>query len=147
MSGRRSKLYSIFKFKCPHCHQGEFFQSRNPYDLAKAGDLLVACPVCHRRYTPEPGFYFGAMYVAYALAVALFVSIYVATWVLYPDTPLWVHSALIIGGLLVLGPYLYALSKTIWANLFFSYKGVDPTERERMQKEQRRGARGADDPR
>ncbi len=137
MAAKRSALYSIFKFKCPHCHEGEFFVNRNPYHLTTVGDILTTCPVCARRYTPEPGFYFGAMYVAYALGVALFVAVYVATWVLYPQAELPLYSALIIGSLIILGPYLYALSKTIWANLFFSYKGVEPTEKERAQLRER----------
>jgi uncharacterized protein (DUF983 family) len=131
MAGERSKLYSIFKFKCPHCHEGEFFVDRNPYHLVRIGDLLETCPVCHRKYTPEPGFYFGAMYVAYALGVALFVTIYIATAVLYPEAPMWLYIALIIGSLVVIGPYMYAISKTIWANLFFNYKGVELTDKER----------------
>jgi uncharacterized protein (DUF983 family) len=131
MAGARSKLYSIFRFKCPHCHEGEFFVDRNPYHLARIGDLLEACPVCHRKYTPEPGFYFGAMYVAYGLGVGLFVTIYIVTAILYPEAPMWLYIALILGSLVLLGPYLYALSKTIWANLFFSYKGVELTGKER----------------
>jgi uncharacterized protein (DUF983 family) len=138
MAGRRSKLYSIFRYKCPHCHEGEFFVSRNPYDLGRAGDLLAACPVCQRRYTPEPGFYFGAMYVAYAMAVALFIALYLVSSTLYPDMPLWGYSAIIVGGLFLFAPYLYAISKTIWANLFFSYKGVELTEKEKEQLKERR---------
>ncbi len=131
MAAGRSKFYSIFNFKCPHCHEGEFFVDRNPYHLARIGDILDVCPVCKRRYSPEPGFYFGAMYVAYGLGVALFVSIYIATAVLYPAAPMWLYIVLIFAGLIFLGPYMYALSKTIWANLFFNYKGVEPTQKER----------------
>ena len=115
---------------------------RNPYNLAKAGDLLRECPVCHRRYEPEPGFFYGAMYVSYALAVALFVSIYVATLMLAPEAPMWVSVVLVLVGLVVLAPLLYALSKTIWANLFFGYKGVALTEKElRTQRDQKAAAR------
>ena len=57
-----NKLYAVFKFKCPHCHEGEFFVDRNPYHLSTVGDLHETCSVCHRKYTPEPGFYYGGMY-------------------------------------------------------------------------------------
>ena len=70
-----TKLYSIFKLKCPKCHEGEFFESRL-YDLKKLGHVLEECPTCKTSYVPEPGFYFGAMYVSYALGVALFVTIW-----------------------------------------------------------------------
>lgn len=126
-----SKLYSIFRFKCPHCHEGEFFISRNPYDLAKAGDMHEACTVCGRRYAPEPGFYYGAMYVSYALGVALFVGVYLMLAVLTPDLPTWAVVTTVLVSLLVLTPLIYASSKIIWGNLFFSYKGVELTAKER----------------
>jgi len=130
MISKGTKVYSILHKKCPHCQEGEFFVSRNPYDLSKAGDLLPHCPVCKRIYTPEPGFYYGGMYVAYALAVALFVTIYVAVQVLYPQAPLWLYATLVLVGLFGLGPWMYAVSKIMWANLFFPYKGVERTPAE-----------------
>ncbi len=138
MFSKGTKLYSIFKFKCAHCHEGEFFVDRNPYHLSQVGDLLDNCPICHRKYSPEPGFFFGAMYVSYALGVAMFVTIYVATAVLYPAAPMWLYITLILASLFLLGPYLYALSKTIWANLFFTYKGVGLTEKEKSYQQHRR---------
>lgn len=125
-----TKMYSIAHKKCPHCHEGEFFVSRNPYNLSKAGEVNENCSVCKRKLSIEPGFYYGAMYVAYALAVATYVSIYVATNVLYPSASTLVQILLIIGGLILTGPWLYALSKMIWGNFFIAYKGVEPTEKE-----------------
>jgi len=119
---KKTKLYSIFKFKCPRCHEGEFLESRNVYNLKKAGDIKAKCECCNLKYSPEPGFYYGAMFVSYALGVALFVTIWVATSVLYPDYSAELLLGLIIGSILILGPYLYALSKIIWANFFFHYE-------------------------
>lgn len=132
-----SKAYSIFRYKCPHCHEGEFFVDRNPYHLSTAGDVLERCPVCNRRYTPEPGFYYGGMYVAYALAVATCTTIYVATYVLWPSAPTGATAALVLGGLIILAPWLYAISKTIWANFFMGYKGVELTEKEKQKAAER----------
>ncbi len=143
MFKKGSKAYSIAHKKCPFCHEGAFFVDDNPYNLSKAGDLLDECPVCHRKYEPEPGFYYGGMYVSYALAVALFVTIYVAVQVLYPESPLWLYVALTLGSLVVLGPWMYALSKVIWANLFFKYTGIDLTPAEREKAAQRAARRTA----
>jgi hypothetical protein len=131
MFSKGSKLYSILRSKCPHCHEGDFFVDADAYHLKRAGDLLDQCPVCARRYTPEPGFYYGGMYVSYALGVALFVSIYVAILVLYPSAGMWTYIGSVIGGTVALSPVLYKYSKIIWANLFFHYKGVALTEQER----------------
>lgn len=127
---KESKLYSVFKFRCPHCHEGDFFISKNPYDLSKAGEIHEHCHVCKRKLSIEPGFYYGAMYVAYALAVATYVSVYVATSVLYPQASTLTIILLIVGSLIVTGPWLFALSKIIWGNFFIRYKGVPLTEKE-----------------
>jgi hypothetical protein len=125
MIPKGNKLYSILHRKCPHCHEGEFMVSRNPYELGKAGDLLEGCSVCHRKFATEPGFYYGGMYVSYGLAVALCVSIWVAVTVLAPTSGDTTRLLLVLTGLLVATPVLYAWSKIFWANLFIHYKGVD----------------------
>lgn len=125
-----TKLYSIFNMKCPHCHEGDFFISNNPYNLKKAGDMHEHCEVCHRKLSKEPGFYFGALYVAYGIGVAVLVSVVVGTYVLFPQAPTSAYIGLITMILVIGGPYFYAISKTIWANLFYEYKGVEKTKKE-----------------
>lgn len=117
-----TKLYSIFRMKCPHCHEGDFFLA-NPYNLKKAGEMHDKCPVCHEKLSIEPGFYYGAMYVAYGLGVASFVAGVVATRVLYPEATAEIYIAVVGAIIVLLGPLLFALSKIIWANLFMKYKG------------------------
>lgn len=121
MAWKDTMLYSILGFKCPYCHEGDFFIS-HPYDLKRTGDIHDTCPKCNGRFNIEPGFYYGAMYVSYAIGVAAMVTVWVATAVLFPGmTP----TALVISILatLILGsPLFYALSKIIWANIFFKYK-------------------------
>ncbi|MCB0795698.1 MAG: DUF983 domain-containing protein [Flavobacteriales bacterium] len=119
----RGPWKSLFGFRCPHCHEGEFFVDRNPYRLSTIGDVRESCSVCGRSYSKEPGFYYGAMYVAYALGVATFVSVYVAMIVLFPEASTEMYVGVVLAALLLLTPFLFALSKIIWANMFISYKG------------------------
>lgn len=117
-----SKLYSILHFKCPHCHEGEFFISRNPYDLGVMSKTHERCSNCKERFSMEPGFYYGAMYVSYALGVAHIVSFLVARYVLVIELEFWNFTIIVAISLLALTPIYYALSKIIWANLFMNYK-------------------------
>ncbi|MBK8582320.1 MAG: DUF983 domain-containing protein [Flavobacteriales bacterium] len=134
MDLKGTKLYSILNFKCPYCHEGQFFVA-HPYNLRRAGDLLDKCPKCQRRYTIEPGFYYGAMYVSYAMTVAVAVSIWVAILVLNPEMDLDWQVGL-IGAVMVLGaPLFYALSKITWANMFLEYKGPSSGTEEQRQPE------------
>lgn len=122
MIKKGTKLYSILKFKCPHCHEGHFFKG-HPYNLKKAGDIYEKCEVCGEKYSKEPGFYYGSMYVSYGLGVVLFVTIYVSKILFFPEVSAISTSIITVVSLLAFSPIMYALSKIIWANLFYSYKG------------------------
>ena len=115
-----SKLYSIFNFKCPRCQEGDFFVT-NPYNLKQSGNTHEKCPNCAQEYSPEPGFYFGAMYVGYALGVALFVTIWASCNLFFDEMNVWIQISLVVGFSVVLTPLIYALSKIIWANFFIHY--------------------------
>ncbi len=115
-----SKLYSIITFKCPHCHEGKFFVDQ-PYNLSRSGETLEECPLCHQNYSPEPGFYFGAMYVSYALGVALFVTIWASCNWFFDDVSVWLQIGLVVGASIFLGPLFNATSKIIWANFFIHF--------------------------
>ena len=125
------KLKSIFTFKCPQCLKGEFFESRNPYNLKKMGNVRECCSECGLKYEREVGFFYGAMYVSYALGVALFVSLWVATEILYPNYSTGFLIGLIISATIGFAPLLYAFSKIIWINLFVSAKNLDTSKAER----------------
>ena len=120
MLGKGTKLYSIGKMVCPRCQEGPFFVS-HPYNLRKVGELHEHCPKCGLKYEKEVGFYYGAMYVSYALGVALFVACWVSFNLFFPSASTGLQIFTIIALSLAAGPYLYALSKIIWANFFFHY--------------------------
>lgn len=120
MFGKGSKLYSIFAMKCPRCHEGDVFETRNPYKKMSA--IHTNCSHCGLRYEKEMGFFFGAMYVSYMLNIALFVTAVVAYFVLldqYLEGWALMTIYVIITALLV--PVYYRLSRTIWLNFFDSY--------------------------
>ena len=120
---KESKFYSILKGKCPRCHEGDMFENKNPYYLKKTMAMHNECQVCGQKFNPEPGFYFGAMYVSYGIGVALFVATWVAILILAPAS----HPAVIFAWVLVvvflLAPISFRLSRKIWINLFIKYEG------------------------
>ncbi|MEY4126893.1 MAG: hypothetical protein RL737_1082 [Bacteroidota bacterium] len=116
-----SKLYSIATMTCPQCQESHMMVA-NPYRFSTMGEVKDKCEVCGLDLKPEPGFYYGAMYVSYALGVAVFVSIWASCNWFFDNVGVWTQITLVLIALIGLGPYLYALSKVIWANFFFSYK-------------------------
>jgi uncharacterized protein (DUF983 family) len=126
MLKKGTKLYSILKLKCPHCQVGDFYKSRNPYNFSSMSEVKDRCENCQKKFSLEPGFYYGAMYVSYALGVAHVVSFVVAKFVLEIEMEFWNFIILVASFLIIATPLYYALSKIVWANLFMNYKEEKP---------------------
>jgi uncharacterized protein (DUF983 family) len=120
MFEKGTKMYSIRKFKCPHCQEGDFLVS-NIYDLSHVGDVRDSCEKCDASFTKEPGFYFGAMYVAYGIGVVLILTLWATFNLLFENISTGVLIAVIVLSIVILSPYLFASSKIIWANMFIPY--------------------------
>lgn len=117
MIKKGTKVYSILKSKCPHCHEGDFFEG----SFFKA-QVKERCDVCNERFSKEPGFYQGSYYVVYALGVAIFVTIWVSINLFFSSIGFDATLIAIVAGLILSSPFTYPLSKTIWANFFFHYQ-------------------------
>lgn len=83
------------------------------------------CPVCEQKYEPETGFFYGAMYVSYALGVAEFVTIWVAYNVLSSEVNVGILISMVLGALVVLFPVNFRLARLVWINLFIKYTGKE----------------------
>ncbi|WP_299136512.1 DUF983 domain-containing protein [uncultured Tenacibaculum sp.] len=123
MFGKGSKLYSIFKSKCPQCHEGDFFKYRISINPKKITKLHDNCPNCNLKYMMEPSFFFGAMYINYGIAVALFVAIFIISKLFFGLSILQSFIAIIIVSFL-LTPFSLRLSRIIWINLFVKYNKI-----------------------
>lgn len=117
-----TKIYSILNKKCPQCHEGDFFVS-SIYDFKYMGDVKENCPHCGLKYSKEPGFFYGAMYVAYALGVATFVTLWVSFNLFFDNVSIGWQIGSIVASIIILSPAIYAYSKIIWSNMFVKYDG------------------------
>lgn len=120
MFKKGSLLYSILNGKCPRCHKGDFFLHKTTYNPKKVTALHEECSHCKLKYMMEPSFFFGAMYVNYALAVALFVGIFIICKVFLGMAILHSFITIVVVSLL-LTPVTIRLSRIIWINIFVRY--------------------------
>jgi uncharacterized protein (DUF983 family) len=65
-------LINFFKTKCPKCENGKIYHGF--YLKARMNEK---CPSCQLKFEKEPGFFFGAMYVSYAMSIAECVTVFV----------------------------------------------------------------------
>ena len=62
----RSRFNSIVTHHCPRCRQGRLFETRIT-SLQKLFHMNTHCPICGLNNYPEPGFYYGAMFISYII--------------------------------------------------------------------------------
>jgi len=121
MIKKGTKLFSVIKNKCPRCQKGDFFISSNPLNFKGNLKIHEKCPNCDLKYMIEPSFFYGAMYVSYALTVAIAVAIFIICQLLGLNM-VWTLASIIIVLILMI-PYLVRISRLIYINIFVGYQG------------------------
>lgn len=119
MFKKGTKINSIAFGLCPKCQSESMYVKRNPY-FGKLFKMHEQCSVCGTKYKIEPSFFYGAMYVSYALGVALAIAVFIISKMVFQYELLQSFFA-IIAALILLMPLLIRLSRNIWINLFISF--------------------------
>jgi uncharacterized protein (DUF983 family) len=97
------------------------YLDKNPYNLGNVYKMHDKCSHCGLHYKIEPSFFYGAMYVSYALGVAFSVAAFIIAFVLI-GASLKTAFIVIVATLILLMPITMRLSRNIWINFFISYR-------------------------
>jgi uncharacterized protein (DUF983 family) len=122
-ASKRSTLASIFQQRCPRCRTGRIFR----YSIFRGfPKMLDHCPHCSLKFEREEGYFLGAMYISYALGVALIALIAAALWAV---TGWWITRDTIwaMAIFVPIAPTLTLFSRVLWIYLDQS---VDPEPRQ-----------------
>jgi uncharacterized protein (DUF983 family) len=126
-------LYSTVFNKCPQCHQGDVFTSKNPFALSKIFSMHERCSHCDLKYQKEPSFFYGAMYVSYALTSGWFIVWYLLYITLLSDIDTLTFALAMTGSFIVLSPITLRWSRLLWMNFFFKYSKNLSTKKQPTQ--------------
>ncbi|WP_247235644.1 DUF983 domain-containing protein [Telluribacter sp. SYSU D00476] len=123
MSSNKSTFYSIINARCPRCHEGDMFPTSILAKPTKFRTMNKECTCCGQNLEPEPGYYWGAMFVSYAINTALFVAVWVALGLIVEQltVTMMVTSLLFISIFFL--PYIFRLSRAAWIAIFIPYEG------------------------
>ncbi|MBQ4912854.1 DUF983 domain-containing protein [Maribacter sp. MMG018] len=113
-----SKVIDALNCKCPNCKKGNMFPDKGKRILLNIPKMSDTCPVCNYKFEREPGFFFGAMFVSYALAAAQMITSLIVFWYFIDLSPLKVFSIIAVIAFL-LSTFNYKLSRSIWIYLFY----------------------------
>ena len=58
---------SIWNYKCPRCRKGDLYVA--PFEFKDPLKMNDRCSHCDQNFSPEPGYYFGAMFISYGWTV------------------------------------------------------------------------------
>ena len=101
------RLWAILKVRCPRCLQGKVFR--------RLWQMDQYCPVCRLEFEREPGYYLGAMYFSYGLALITGTPTLILLLLLHTSNLL---IMLILSLQLTLStPWLFRYSRLIWLHL------------------------------
>jgi hypothetical protein len=79
------------------------------------------CPVCEANFEPEPGFYFGAMFVSYAISVTIFVVIALFLFVVFHPSDM-VYLVCITIAAILSTPISFRYSRILFLYWFGGYR-------------------------
>jgi uncharacterized protein (DUF983 family) len=108
-----SVLSAIVRQRCPRCRAGKIF----PYSIFWGfPKMSERCPECGLKFQREEGYFLGAMYISFGLALVIIALIGALMWVV---TGWWITKVTIWAVVLFLplAPAIALLSRVLWIHL------------------------------
>jgi uncharacterized protein (DUF983 family) len=110
---KRSLGSAILNGKCPRCREGNIFPT-SIVSYRKLTEVHDRCPHCDAVLTPEPDFFYGAMYISYAFSVALVINVLLILNYAFDDPDMWVYATTVVVSNLILLPIMLRYSKILY---------------------------------
>lgn len=107
-----SKTTAFIKAKCPRCRKGNIFSgTMYGFSVQRTNEF---CPHCGVRFEVEPGYFYAAMYISYAMNVAEMVAIGILTYLISGGSEsAGLYIIVLLLGILVLAPFNFRYSRVI----------------------------------
>jgi uncharacterized protein (DUF983 family) len=107
--GFRAGVAALVHGRCPRCRAGRIFTS-----LMHMADQ---CEVCALRFEREQGYFTGAMYISYVLALPIFIGLFLLLGHLAPNLAAAMALALTVVLFLPFVPLVFRFSRIVWIHL------------------------------
>ncbi|MEY3678706.1 MAG: hypothetical protein RI924_847 [Bacteroidota bacterium] len=108
-----TQLQAVLQCKCPRCRRGDLYQhSLFSFKYDKMNEF---CPICNLRFEIEPGFFWAAMYVSYALNVAELVTtgIIAVQFFGLGEAQIWWLIGIVLSPIFILMPFNFRYSRVL----------------------------------
>ncbi|MBZ5682337.1 MAG: DUF983 domain-containing protein [Acidobacteriia bacterium] len=107
-----SAVAGILQQRCPRCRTGRIFRK----SLFLFPGMHESCPACDLKFEREPGYFLGAMYIGYGLALATIAILSFLLWRIFH----WPFQRVAVGGVVLFlpfAPFLTVMARVLWIYL------------------------------
>jgi uncharacterized protein (DUF983 family) len=118
----RNALSAIVQMRCPKCREGKMFPEGTLF-TTRFMKMNAQCACCGQSFMPEPGYYFGAMFVSYAINAAFFITVWLGMYLFMETISLTAMIVALLVVVLGLLPITFRLSRVLWIYIFVRYEG------------------------
>ena len=117
---RKNRFNALLAGKCPRCESGAVFEKKEGGFSLKFPKMHKQCPECDHTFEREPGYFYGAMYVSYALTVAESVAVFIICQLFFEEV-FSLRIILVIAAVIALLSFVnFRFSRLIWMYMFTS---------------------------
>ena len=121
-----SWLSTVVHLKCNRCRVGALFPSAT-MSFQRPFEMYTHCPACGLNYWPEPGFYYGAMFLSYILFCFPFLGlVLVLHWVVGWSLASSMLALCLVAALTFV--YVFRVARAAWLGMNAKYD-ADLSER------------------
>ncbi len=118
-AARHSTLRDIVAQRCPRCRVGKIFGASIFRGLPRMNER---CEFCGLKFEREEGYFLGAMYISYGIALAMIVAFSLGWW----SVMRWPLEKNVVAAVIVFAPFapiVSRLSRVLW--IYFDRR-IDP---------------------
>lgn len=112
-----NRVQACLKGKCPNCEKGNVYEKSGSFSFSLP-KMKENCDECGHRFLKEPGFFYGAMYVSYGLAIAIAVAAFVICQFFFENVLDLRMFGIIATVVVLFSVQNYKLSRLIWMYMF-----------------------------
>lgn len=106
----------IIKEKCPNCGKGDVYAKKTKF--LQLPVMKDDCDVCRYHFDREPGYFLGAMYISYGLAVLQGILTFLFLHAFLPKIDTIYVVLIILGVISAFSMKNYKLSRIIYIHIF-----------------------------
>lgn len=109
---------AMWKNKCPRCRQGNMYEE--PFSFSAPLAMKTKCEYCNQKMEPEPGYYYGAMFISYAISTFILLPLALLLVFKFDWSVEGAMAMVIFIGILLFYKILRG-SRSLWIHLMVKY--------------------------